>query len=56
MPPHGGESGDPVMLALGEDYPELREVGAQDLREIPRRLLAQAGGRSRPIRPSSSPN
>src|ERR1041385_8847882 len=23
--PYGDESGDPVMLALGEDYPELRE-------------------------------
>ena len=46
--------GEPVMLALGEDYPELRAVGAQDLREISRRLLARAGRRSRPIRPNSS--
>ena len=23
--PYGDDSGEPVMLALGEDYPELRE-------------------------------
>jgi len=24
--PYGDESGEPVMLALGEDYPELRRA------------------------------
>src|ERR1700694_5852118 len=33
--PYGDESGDPVMLALGEDYPELRQSARKICEKYP---------------------
>jgi len=51
-----GETGDGVVVALGEDYPELRQSVRKICGKIPRPPIGVSWRTSRPIRPGLSRN